>query len=181
MQKLSTILLYIVWTLILWGYLFAINELIIIGICLWVFYMISEQYDACRDFFIKYHIELGNEHMLSLLLWIVLFILNLYWYFNNPEHIIVMGISIFMIYSSLHLLSFNSIKRLLLYPTTWALLWFEIIWIGRWFGSKAISAYQEISLEKARIREAIENTNDDRHPPLMWPWIVKDPDSIILK
>lgn len=179
MQKLSTIILYIVWTLVLWGFVFGINEIIIIGVCLWVFYTISEQYDSCRDFLIKYHVKLGWEHVLSLILWVALFVLSISWYFNTPERIIVIGISVFIIYSSLHLMCFNSIKRLLIYPTTWALLWFEIIWIGWWFGSRAISAYQEISLEKARIREAIENTSDDWHPPLNWPRIVKDPDITI--
>lgn len=169
---LQTIIIYLCWSLVIRGIYFGNYALLSIWVCTGIFYIISEYFETVYLLLSNYRPK--NKHIIAVFCTVVLLLAGLSGYLKDPLQASYISITIFLLFSSLFLFYNKSIKELVYYPITWLFFWLSIIWLIRNISELFLDRYEMVTIEKARIREIIESTPNDRHPPLQWPWIISD-------
>lgn len=169
---LQTLIIYLCWSLVIRGVYFDNYATISIWICISIFYIISEYFEIIYKQIWSYNPN--NKHIITIFCSLILIFFSLTGYLKYPLQASYISMIIFLLFCSLFLFYNKSIKQLILYPITWVFFWLSIIWFLRNISQLFLDRYEMVTLEKAKIREIIESTPNDRHPPLLWPWIISD-------
>ena len=173
---MSTLIIYICGSLFIRGVYFDNYAFISVWFCLGIFYMISEHFE--KMYAILSNNKNINKHLIAICCWLLLMILGLLGFYRDPLQANYIQIIVFLLFCSINLYVYGSLKELIYYPITRIFFWLIIIWLIRNWWSTMFNNYEKVSIEKARIRDSLESTPNDRHPPLIGPWIVSDPEQL---
>ncbi len=171
---LQTIIIYICGSIAIRWLYFENYALLSIGMALFLFYLISEYFEDIYNLF--KHLDFSSKHLLSVLSILFLLFMSLNGYFKSAIEATYICSLTFIMFCVFSLYPRHNYKELLYYPFTRLLFWLSIIWFIRTSASSLFNRYEITSIETARIREALQSTANDWHPPLLWPRIVSDPE-----